>query len=290
MTHTNIIRSWPAIALGTTFAAGTTYVLTEDLWHGARFTTAHLMTVLAIVGTIAAAHGAWPRLLRGEVLAAGALGLIFLGGTFVIVTSSAGRNAEVQQSKNTAVRQRNVERADMDGQVAEARKVLRTTEDARAKECGSGKGPRCEGWKSTVEAHVSHVALIEARRQMMGGVERENAGYAHAAAVYGAMLGSEPASVERTLTLLMPFALVLICEFGTIVFLGLGIGHGVGPTGGQRVPQLPEVPEVVEDEPNVVQWAQAFEAKNKRSPRLPELQAAFPSMSRTTLWRRTAAA
>lgn len=289
MTSNTIIRSWPAIGLGVLFAAGTTYVLTEDLWHGARFTTAHLMTVLAIVGTIAAAHGAWPRLLRGEILAAVALGLIFVGGTFVIVTSSAGRNAEVQASKNTAIKQRNIERADMDTQVTEARNRLRQAEIDRARECATGRGPRCEGWRTTVEAHASHVALLEARRHIMGGVERENAGYAHAAAVYGALTGQDPAAVERFLTLAMPFALVLLCEFGTVVFLGLGLGHG-GPTGGQREPVLPPVPEVIEEgQPNVVEWSKAFERKNGRKPKVDEV-AAHLGLSRTTAWRRLSAA
>jgi hypothetical protein len=50
------------------------------------------------------------------------------------------------------------------------------------------------------------------------------------------------------------------------------------------------VPEVIEEEPNVVDWAKAFEAKNGRGPKLAEVTAAFPDLSRTTAWRRLKAA
>ena len=287
MTSNTTLRSWSAIGLGTLAASITAFVLLQDVVYGAPITTAHLATAGALIFTIAAGHFLWPMARQGKVLPAFGLLVLFLTGTFYIVTSSAGRNAEVQTTKNAAIKQRNAERADLDAQIVEARKRHQQTQDAQARECGTGKGVRCEGWKTTVEAHASHVALLEARRRIMGGVERENAGYAHAAQVYAALLGGDPAKVETVLTLTMPFALVLICEWAALVFFTMGLGHG-GPTGGHKAPvdDVPEVPEIEDPNAKVIDWTKRFAQKNGRPPKLNELEAQFPEVARTTLYRR----
>jgi hypothetical protein len=40
----------------------------------------------------------------------------------------------------------------------------------------------------------------------------------------------------------------------------------------------------------VVDWCRAFEAKHGRKPQIPELQAAFNNIPKTTAWRRIKAA
>ena len=50
---------------------------------------------------------------------------------------------------------------------------------------------------------------------------------------------------------------------------------------------LPEVPDVLPNETEqVVSWIRAYRRRYGRSPKIPEVQAAFKGMPKTTVWRR----
>jgi hypothetical protein len=260
------------------FTGVTAFVLLEDVIRGAPLTVSHPLTAVAIVGSILG--GLWSvRLLRGGQYQVGAmLVLLTIAATVYVGVSAAARNAAAVAARS-------------DRHVAAAADVAaaRTDHDAlkrdAALECRK-VGPQCQLKQKLVDAAWSHVMIMEARRDMIGA----GTGYTHAAATFAALTGYEQGSVERWLTLVMPFLLVLVAELGCVTMWHLSLGQGGGPTGGQRETVLPPVPEVIEEEPNVIEWKSRFEAKNGRPPRLPELQAAFPDMSRTTLWRRAQAA
>ena len=56
-------------------------------------------------------------------------------------------------------------------------------------------------------------------------------------------------------------------------------------------PATVPVPDVVGEQSDpVVDWCRAFEAKHGRKPQIPELQAAFSNIAKTTAWRRIKAA
>src|SRR5215467_280705 len=93
MTTTTTVRSWGAIVLGAIFALGTAYVLFADVRSLADITTDHVMTGLVLVGTIAAGHMFWPAAGGGRIFAALGLSILFVAGTFICVTGSAGRAA-----------------------------------------------------------------------------------------------------------------------------------------------------------------------------------------------------
>src|SRR5262249_32271226 len=99
MTVTTTVCCWGAILLGGIFALGTAYVLFAHVHILADITTDHVMTGLVLVGTIAAGHMFWPAATGGRVLAALGLAILFVSGTFICVTGSAGRSAELSQKK-----------------------------------------------------------------------------------------------------------------------------------------------------------------------------------------------
>lgn len=224
-----------AIALTVLFAAGTFYTLFEDvLRHGAPLTVSHVQTFLALIGTIAAGHKTLPELSNRRWLSAIGCALLFTSGTAYIVTASGARNADVSQAKAAeadkladARQAASSKLADAERDVAEYRDLARAAAAAAKKECGSGKGTRCDGANSSrvyadrdLEKAESHAALMRARLEAMPPAKDGSGGYAHAAAVFAALPGvtASAADIETRLVLLMPFLLVAITELGTLVF------------------------------------------------------------------------
>lgn len=264
---------YAAMGAAVLFTGVTAYVLLEDVFKGAPLTVSHPLTAVAIVGAILG--GLWSvRLLRaGQIQVGAMLVLLTIAATLYVGVTAAARNA-------AAVAARADRWVAVQADVTEARKSWEALKADTANECRK-VGPQCQRKTQLVEAAWSHVLMQEARRDIVGPAT----GYTHAAATFAALTGLEQRSVERWLTLVMPFILVLVAELGTIAFWHIALGHG-GPTGGQRTTVLPPVPEVIEEpEPNVIQWSAAFERKNGRRPTVDEV-AANLGMSRTTAWRR----
>src|SRR5262249_53664364 len=120
-TGPGMIRSRGAISLGILLAIGTIVVLFWDVRAPADITTDHVMTLAMLVVTIAAGHYWLPAVQQRRVLPAIGLAVLFLAGTFVCVTGSAGRGAEVAQRKAAAAGNVNDARNDIADQLARAR-------------------------------------------------------------------------------------------------------------------------------------------------------------------------
>lgn len=239
MKTTTTIRSPGALALGVFFTGVTGFTIFNDVWNGAAFTIAHLNAAAALVAAIAAGHMALPALWRGQVFPALGLAVIFVASTGYIVTSAGARNAEVSQHKAAAILKTNEERTAQRAKVGEAevdaekaKADYDTAKQLAARECASGKGRRCDGRIETrdsaakdLERAESHAGMMRGRLAMLGPEEQPFAGYRHAAAVFAAAGLGDAAIIEARLELLLPFVLVLISEVGTLVFLGMALGH-----------------------------------------------------------------
>ncbi len=134
-----------------------------------------------------------------------------------------------------------------------------------AKECASGKAKRCEGREATrdaakadlevaerrgavrraelakaAELAESHAGMMRGRIALLGPEAKPFEGYHQAARVFeAARLGSADA-IEARLELLMPFALVLITELSTVVFLAMALG---GRPDAVTVPERAKAPD-----------------------------------------------
>lgn len=226
-------RPLGAIGLAALFAAGTAYVLFEDVVrHHAPITTAHVLTGLALVATIAAGHYVLPEAKAGRWLQAIGLAVLFLGGTAYIVTMSGARNAEAAAAKTAQVRDVNGERARIERLRTEAEQMRDASRRALAQakcrfddKTGRSIDPRnsCQRTQATLDVYTAAVKGHTDDLKKTGPALDENAGYAHAGRVLAAFTGgrADPAAIAAMLALVMPYLAVLITELGTLNFAAM---------------------------------------------------------------------
>lgn len=134
--------------------------------------------------------------------------------------------------------------------VAKAAADFEAAKREAASECASGKAKRCEGREATrdaakadleaaerrgavrraelakaVELAESHAGMMRAKIALLGPEEKPFEGYHQAARVFEAAGLGTADVIEARLELLMPFALVLITELSTVVFLAMALGR-----------------------------------------------------------------
>jgi len=260
MAYTTTIRSWPAMGLGAIFALGTTAVILDDVRHGAEFTTDHVMTVLVILGTIAAGHMFWPAVKALRLMSAIGLALVFAGGTYFCVSGSAGRAAKVAQHREAEATKIADARKDAEIELKKARDARASASANLAKECASGKGLRCDGLKTALEAADDQVRLYEVRLDRLQPSEQANGELRYTAELVALVIRAPVQEIEKAIGLITPLAKALILELATIVFFGLGFGHTkvikiaapTMPTGGtMKVLPAPKQEVVIEVDPVV---------------------------------------
>ncbi len=275
-----------AISLGLLFAGITARVLLDDVAAGQPITLSHIMSVGALIATIAAGHFFWIELKAMRIAALG-LGLIFIAGTAYVVVTSTMRNAETQQAKNAGIRNLNLQRQAMSRELVQAEADLEAAKSAlelakgqAAVECGSGKGKKCDGRITTRDDAErardradSHVALIRAKIALLGPERTENGGYQHFAKLWAVFVGGPEARAVEVLVLVMPALVTLIVELTTVVFFGMGFVHEIRPAPASRrsvpAPDLPPPTrdELTERERMVNEYVRAYTSRHGHPPR-----------------------
>jgi hypothetical protein len=225
MTYHTTIRSWPAMALGGIFALGTTAVILDDVRQGAEFTTDHVMTVLVILGTIAAGHMFWPAIKTLRLMSAVGLALVFVGGTYFCVSGSAGRSAKVLMHREAEATKVLDARKDVENELKKAREARAALSATYAKECAGGLGPRCKGLKEALATADDQVRLYEVRFDGLKPSEQANGELRYTAELVALIVKAPVQEIEKAIGLITPLAKALILELATIVFFGLGFGH-----------------------------------------------------------------
>ncbi len=210
-----------AMLLAVAFVAGTAFVLFEDVVrHHAPITTAHVMTALALLGTLASGHFFISEVAGRRVISAAGCALMFIAGTACIVTLSGSRNAEVAAARADRIIANNQARTDELVRREAAQAMLDKARADMVRECSSGRGPRCAGRQASIDVYEAAIRGHDARLAELGPELKPNAGYAHAGRVFAALpyVTTEAVDITARLELIMPFLLVLITEAGTIVF------------------------------------------------------------------------
>ncbi len=225
-THNYSIRSWSAMLMGLLMAATTGYILFEDVFHGAPITTAHVASAAALLATLYAVHSVVAAWRERAYLSALACAMIFVGGTGYIVTSSGARNAEVAANKTAKVASDNTEREAAQRDISVIKGLIRDEQIKLSRECGSGKGKRCEGIQTTIASFERQLAGAQAVLEKLGAPKQANL-YAQAAKTFAALpyVTAKPDEIEARLTLILPYVLVFIIEISTVTFLGMAFGH-----------------------------------------------------------------
>lgn len=221
------IGSYPAAALALGFFLVTCFVLFKDVYDGAPITTDHVMSFAVLVGTFASGHLIWGQLGQWRVLPALGLSILFVSGTFYCVTASGGRNAAATGSKAELVHKANEDRARLEADLATARERLADALADEAKECASGEGSRCKGWRTTAQERETYVNVLEDQLKRMDPARLENPELHHAAKLFAAMpwVNAPEDKIFAALVLFFPFVKALFCEVATLVFGGIGFGR-----------------------------------------------------------------
>lgn len=297
-----------AIAAGAAFTyGGLRIILGDRLTDLSQWDTSVQLTVLMVGGTIAAGHlmrDAW----RGKQLSAAAGFFVLLfAGTGLVVFNSVGRQAEAHMLTASQADDAAERRISVKAQLARAEAMLSGAQADLARECKTGKGKRCDGIQATISVYEAAVKGHVADLEKLGPQRPINAKAAEGAKI-AALLGADEMKAKAALMLLEPFLWTLFFEFGSIVSLGFAFRAITETTPSKELdaeaeklkrylandpgPPLPPTRAIVPDlkGENIVPWAQAFEAKHGRKPRLDEALAAYPDVARTTCWRRLKAA
>ena len=146
-----------------------------------------------------------------------------------------------------------------------ARAALESSIEERKAECKSGIGRKCQTLKAWEDQQRAALASSQAPRS-------------HS-------LLADATGLPDWLVEIVP-ALAFSSGLMVLGFVLVGFGAHGSPEGGRKV-EAPAVPEVKPDETErVVSWVREYRRRHGRSPRIPEVQAAFPSVPKTTAWRR----
>jgi len=180
--------------------------------------------------------------------------------------------------------------------LSEAEVMLADSQRKLAKECASGKGKRCDGIAATVSVYEAAVKGHKAELERLGPA-RVAVPEAKRAGELAAVFGADPSKIEAAMILVIPFLTTVFLELGAIICLGYGFRpvRRVTANDNAQTSFSEPLPPARMIEPdlkgaNIVDWSKSFERVHGRRPRLDEAQAAFPSVSRSTTYRRLKAA
>lgn len=217
-----LVRSWGALALGVICGGVTFYVLFDDvLRNGAIITTDHVLSAAVLLITIAAGHMWWTEMRTLRVFTALGLAVIFVAGSAYVVIASAGRNAEVAAEKRSAAASVNAERERITPLLERSERMLVEAQANLARECATGRGPRCQGIETTVMVYEAAIKGHVADLERLGPSREENVWLKSAAQTLSLFFEV----TEETLSLLMPYVKAIIVEVATVVFLAVALGH-----------------------------------------------------------------
>lgn len=294
MTEPNTPGRLLAITSGMAFSVGSLVILMGDvLTRPQMWEQYHVLTILTVAGTIAAGHLMAKAKSARHWLGALGFGVLFMAGTLLVVYNSVGRQAASSEAVTLTTEARNKAIADKAADLDRARARLADAEamvdrETRNRFCGRS----CNDWKRRAVEVRAHVQVLEADLAKLGAPSPVAPKAAKMAAVM-ALFGADETQAKAALMLLEPLFWTLFFEIGSIVSLGYAFRSV--PSQFQPVPPrsdavLPDTEAEAEGPDNVTDWCQHFKARHGRQPSIPEVQAAFPTVPKTTAWRRAKAA
>jgi hypothetical protein len=236
MTNPSTPKRGLAIVAGLAFTAGAVVILFGDaLWAPAQWAAYHYITLLTIFGTIAAGHltvSAW----RARHVSTAGFALLFLAGTALVVYQSVGRQAEVADTRASAVESRNalIDRKKAD--LIEARDrvqaaELQVSEEMAGRPDKNGRrtkasscGKDCNDWKTRARDAMASVKALEADLASLGPPMTVSP-KADRMAQLAAVFGGDFSKWKSALILVEPFLWTVFFELGSVVSLGFAFGH-----------------------------------------------------------------
>jgi len=262
---------WPH-AVATVLAGAAVAYQTAVIWEsltGVSTTTkmgVPLATVAAAILPVLA-EAAWRSGAKGKAIIMALPVFVLLA---YVLPSGLSRLGEAQETRIVTAAKAGGELTKLQADLDKADKLVAEAGKWVAAECRSGRGTKCKG-----------VEFVENQRKAyQRELQTKIAGYS--------------APVQPWLPSWHPATLTIGLELAIIGALF----YGLGPLVAGRKPVAIAEPEfndsdlmpAPEQQDNVLSFCKAFKEANGRKPSIEEVQSKFPSIARTTAWRRAAAA
>jgi len=301
-----------SIAMGTFCACLAGLVLVESAWRTGP-TIDHVLSIGALVITIAAGEMMLKQLRGWHIIRAFGLLFVFLGGVTYTMVGTAGRTAEQQQQaqakaeSHADTRMRlTTERTRVVNLRDEAEAMLKSVQGKHQKECASGDGKNCRGlqksievYEGTIKGRKADLADIDRQLSELGGEVPANGKLVAAAAAIEAFTSYPATEMLKRLTVAWPYVLPLMLEIGSIVFWTIGLGYRPQPAPKQAAVTVTPAAVIGRPRPtpptgngkrgrklnpNVLSFQAAYRARHGKGPTAEMLMRKFPELGRSTAY------
>ena len=178
-----------------------------------------VLTVLMIVGTIAAGHLAKSAWKAGFMLSCLGFSVLFLAGSALVVYNSVGRQAEAHDTIAMERAAANSLIEDKRRDVESARERLATAEANADRERGSKCKQRCKDWEAAASDARNVIRVLESEIRALGAPKPVDA-KADKAGELAAVFGYDRQKAAALAALIEPFLWTIFFEIGSIVSLG----------------------------------------------------------------------
>lgn len=222
MNHGRIL----AALSGAAFLAGSlTIIMGPVLLTPASWGQSQVLTVLMILGTIAAGHLAKVAFKTRSISCVG-FAVLFVAGSALVVYNSVGRQAE---QHDTVALERATANALIEDKVRDieaARERLSNAERNADRERGSKCGQKCKGWEAAAADARNVIRVLESEVRALGAPKPVDA-KADKAGELAAVFGFNRQKASALAALIEPFLWTIFFEIGTIVSLGFAFRPAV---------------------------------------------------------------
>lgn len=242
MNHGRIL----AALSGAAFLGGSlTIIMGSALLQPWSWGQSQVLTVLMILGTIAAGHLAKVAFKARSVSCVG-FAALFIAGSALVVYNSVGRQAE---QHDTVALERATANALIEDKVRDieaARERLANAERNADRERGSKCGQKCKGWEAAASDARNVIRVLESEVRTLGAPKPVDA-KADKAGELAAVFGFNRQKATALAALIEPFMWTIFFEIGSIVSLGFAFSsrvstvskaHNTGGGGKAETPKL----------------------------------------------------
>lgn len=240
--HTPQIRPLAIIAGVACVVTALTILLGPSLFRPSEWTQYHGITVSVVFVTMTFLH------LRGDAWRNGskmvAIGFVALAvvGTGLIVGMSVGRQAEATGATMLSAADLNSRIARKGADLEAAKQRLATAQRMADKEMtGQRCGPRCNAWKENAIDITNAVKQIEGELAALGPQKPVNAD-AEKIADLAEVFNIDRAQAIAFWTLVKPFALTLLFEFGSVISFAYAFPHKTAAKVRETLPTVTDEP------------------------------------------------
>jgi hypothetical protein len=226
-----------AIVCGCVASIGAAVLLLQDAFRSGHWTVEHLILPILMLVSILTGHLFNAAIRDWRPLSALGFLIVSTASMCAIVYTSVGNQSQVTETKTLAAESNNAERATLLKERAREVDMLVEERQALARECGTGKGPKCDGKTVTVGTYENAVVGIDTKLARIGPEVPVQVKADKMAALIAALCNRDQSMVKRFLLLIEPFTYSLIFEVCALVSFSFGFSHRRQPSKAEAEPR-----------------------------------------------------